>query len=46
MKNIGEKVNEEADGEVDDGAEEEKGEADPDAAEGDAPHVPKDQAVV
>ena len=44
-KNIGDEVNEEADGEVDDRAEEEEGQADPDSTEGDASHVPKDQAA-
>ena len=44
FKNIGDEVNEEPDGEVDDGAEEEEGKANPDSTEGDAAHVPKDQA--
>ena len=42
---VGDEVKEEPDGKVDDRAEEEEGEANPDSAKGDAPHVPKDQAV-
>ena len=42
---IGDEVKEEPDGKVDDWAEEEEGEANPNSAKSDAPHVPKDQAV-